>query len=166
MNYKKTDRLTSERLQKELGYKEGHSNQAFSWLSGKNLLTEIERVPHVYYELTDFGRKVAEEGSAEERIVAFLNEKGPHTMQEIADALGLESKDVGSAFGSLKKEGVLTMGADAKAECTGTPLPPRIEQAKNLIARALDKENAVIESTELSLLESQIMQGLTKKRGI
>ena len=104
LNYKKNDRLTSERLQKELGYKEGHSNQAFSWLSGKNLLTEVERVPHVYYELTEFGKKVAKEGSAEERIVAFLKDKGPHTMQEIADALGIEGKDVGSAFGGLKKE--------------------------------------------------------------
>ena len=53
------------------------------------------------------------------------------------------------------------MGAGAKAECTGTPLPPRIEQAKNLITRALKKENGTIESTELSQLESQIMQGLT-----
>ena len=166
LNYTKTDRLTSERLQKELDYKEGHSNQAFSWLSGKNLLKEIERVPHVFYELTDFGRKVAKEGSAEERIVAFLKEKGPHTMQEIADALGIEGKDVGSAFGGLKKEGVLSMGAGAKAEYTGTPLPPRIEQAKNLISRALNKENGTIESTELSQLESQVMQGLTKKRGI
>ena len=110
LRYGQDDELTSERLQKDLNYKEGHANQAFSWLSGKNLLKEVSRIPHVYYELTDFGRAVADKGMAEPRIIAYLKDNGAKTMQEIASALGLENKDVGSAFGSLKKEGVLSMG--------------------------------------------------------
>jgi len=31
------DELTAEKLVKELGYKEGHANQAFSWLTGKSV---------------------------------------------------------------------------------------------------------------------------------
>ena len=58
LKYTENDELTSERLQKELDYKEGHANQAFSWLSGKELLKEVRRTPHTYYELTDFGRKI------------------------------------------------------------------------------------------------------------
>ena len=38
LKYSDKDELTSEKLQKELEYKEGHANQAFSWLSGKSLL--------------------------------------------------------------------------------------------------------------------------------
>ena len=65
LKYTENDELTSERLQKELDYKEGHANQAFSWLSGKELLKEVRRTPHTYYELTDFGRKILAEGFAE-----------------------------------------------------------------------------------------------------
>ena len=48
---------------KELDYKEGHANQAFSWLSGKGLLKEIRRTPHTFYEITDFGRAMAQTGT-------------------------------------------------------------------------------------------------------
>ena len=62
LKYGTDDELTSAKLQKELGYKEGHANQAFSWLSGKELLKETSRTPHTYYELTDFGKKVLRDG--------------------------------------------------------------------------------------------------------
>ncbi len=165
LRYGQDDELTSERLQKDLNYKEGHANQAFSWLSGKNLLKEVSRTPHVYYELTDFGRAVADKGMAEPRIVAYLKDNGAKTMQEIASALGLENKDVGSAFGNLKKEGVLSMGEGGKASYTGAPLPERLTIADSLIKRAVEK-NSPLEATELSDREKEVMAGLTKKRGI
>ena len=107
LKYNIKDVLTSDRLVKELGYKEGHANQAFSWLSGKQLLAETSRTPHTYFELTDFGRSVAKNGLAEERIINYVKENGAKTLPEIATALAIENKDVGSAFGTLSKEGVL-----------------------------------------------------------
>ena len=59
LKYSSKDDLTSDKLQKELNYKEGHANQAFSWLSGKDLLKETARTPHTYYEITDLGRTFA-----------------------------------------------------------------------------------------------------------
>ena len=53
--YGAKDELTSERLQKELDYKEGHANQAFSWLVGKELAAVVRREPHTYFEITDLG---------------------------------------------------------------------------------------------------------------
>ena len=166
LKYGLNDELTSERLQSELGYKEGHANQAFSWLGGKNLLAETSRKPHTYFELTDFGRAVAQNGFAEERIISYLKDNGPHLLPEIASALGLENKDIGSAFGSLSKEGVLKMNAEKKAEYTGAAVPARLTVAKELIAKAAKKENSQLESTELSKEELDVMAGLTKKRGV
>lgn len=166
LKYGLNDELTSERLQSELGYKEGHANQAFSWLGGKNLLAETSRKPHTYFELTDFGRTVAENGFAEERIISYLKDNGPHLLPEIASALGLENKDIGSAFGSLSKEGVLKMNAEKKAEYTGAAVPARLTVAKELIAKASKKDNSQLESTELSKEELDVMSGLTKKRGV
>ncbi len=166
LRYGLKDELTSAKLQSELGYKEGHANQAFSWLMGKELLAEVARTPHTYYELTDFGRKVQSEGFVEEKIVSLLQKEGAKSMPEIAAALNIEGKDVGSAFGPLSKEGVLQMNAEKKAEATGKPLPQRITVAKALVQKAAAADNATLDAKDLSEEEKQVMAGLTKKRGV
>ena len=166
LKYNIKDVLTSERLVKELGYKEGHANQAFSWLAGKQLLAETSRTPHTYFELTDFGRSIAKNGLAEERIVAFVKDNGAKTLPEIATGLGIENKDVGSAFGTLSKEGVLKMNAEKKAEYTGAALPERIQLTKALIEKAVAAENNQLDAANLSKEEIETMGGLTKKRGV
>src|SRR5208282_4780361 len=77
LRYGPGDRLDSKRLEAELGYKEGHSNQAFSWLSSKGLAAEDGREARTVYELTPLGRVFAEKGTPEERMLRFLSEKGP-----------------------------------------------------------------------------------------
>ena len=166
LHYSLKDELTSTRLQTELGYKEGHANQAFSWLAGKQLLVETARTPHTYFELTDFGRKVQQTGFAEERIVNYLKENGAHRLPEIAAALAIENKDVGSAFGALSKDNVLKLNDEKKAEYTGNPLPERITVAKQLIEKAAAAENSQLDAADLTKSEIEVMGGLTKKRGI
>ena len=53
LTYKTGEELTSARLQADLHYKEGHANQAFSWLAGKNLIQVRRKEMHTYYELTE-----------------------------------------------------------------------------------------------------------------
>lgn len=77
LNYSEQDDLTSEKLINELDYKEGHANQAFSWLSGKGLLQETGRTRHVFYEITEIGRKLAQTGTVEERFIALLKKAEP-----------------------------------------------------------------------------------------
>ena len=166
LKYTENDELTSERLQKELDYKEGHANQAFSWLSGKELLKEVRRTPHTYYELTDFGRKILAEGFAEEKIINYLKDNGPKTLPEIASGTGLENKDVGSAFGGLSKDGVLAMNAEKKAKYTGAAIPARFAVARELMAMASKAENNQLDASNLSKEQNEAMAGLTKKRGI
>lgn len=166
LRYGLKDELTSAKLQSELGYKEGHANQAFSWLMGKELLAEVARTPHTYYELTDFGRKVQAEGFVEEKIVSLLQKEGAKSLPQIAAALNIENKDVGSAFGSLSKDGVLAMNAEKLAEATGKPLPQRITVAKALIQKAAAAENSTLDAADLSKEEIETMAGLTKKRGV
>ncbi len=166
LKYGLKDELTSDRLQAELGYKEGHANQAFSWLKGKELLAEVSRTPHTYFELTDYGRKIAKDGTVEERIVKFVKENGAKLLPEIATGCGLENKDVGSAFGMLSKDGVLKMNAEKKAEYTGKELPARLTITTSLINKAMAAENSQLDAANLSKEEIEVMGGLTKKRGI
>jgi len=56
--YTAKDELTASRLEKDLGYKEGHANQAFSWLTGKEL-AEIAGV-----NLEEYGLEMLKAGTA------------------------------------------------------------------------------------------------------
>lgn len=165
LKYTQKDELSSGKLQKELNYKEGHANQAFSWLTGKNLLSVFKRTPRLFYEITDLGKEYAKNGTPEERIIAFLKQNGATSLPEIASSLGIEQKDVGSAFGSLSKDGVLKMNAEKKAEYTNSPLPERITIVKDLLKKAEDSENGLIDSSQLSAIEREVISVLAKKRG-
>lgn len=163
--YKPKEELTSDKLQKELSYKEGHANQAFSWLSGKELVTVVRRESHTYFEITELGKSYAAEGIPEERIISFLKEKGAQALPQIASSLNIENKDVGSAFGVLSKEGVLAMDGEKKAIYTGAAVPQRITLTSALLKKALTSENGLLDQAALSSDEVAVMSGLAKKRG-
>ena len=165
LNYSSSDKLTSEKLQKELGYKEGHANQAFSWLGGKELVKVEERIPHTFYEITDFGCNLSKNGTIEERTVDFLKKNGAKSLPEIAAGLSIENKDIGSAFGQLSKEGILKMNAEKQAEYTGKELPARIQIASSLLKKAESAESKQLDSKNLSKDELAVMGTLAKKRG-
>ena len=97
--------ITADRIIEELEYKLGQCNQAFSWLTAKGLIEESGRQTRVYYELTDLGKVQQQIGLPAERIFKLLSENAPHSLPELAQALGLEQRDIGSAFGQLSKVG-------------------------------------------------------------
>ena len=101
LNYK-GDEITAEQIGSQLGF-ESQSNQIFSWLSGKELIKEKSRTLRTIYELTELGAEYKAKGTPAERILALVKEKGAMSLPEIAQALGLENKDVGTAFGQLSK---------------------------------------------------------------
>ncbi|MGP1495390.1 MAG: phenylalanine--tRNA ligase subunit alpha [Treponema sp.] len=165
LKYSANDELTSEKLMKELNYKEGHANQAFSWLSGKNLLKEIGRIPMTFFEMTETGRNLKDSGTIEERAVTFVKNNGAKTLPEIAAGLGVEQKDIGSAFGPLSKEGVFKMNAEKKVEYTGVQLPARISITSALLEKASKAENCILDNASLSEEEQTVIATLAKKRG-
>ena len=165
LNYTAKDELTSEKLQKELDYKEGHANQAFSWLGGKSLVSVVSKTPHTFYEITELGRAYAKDGIPEARIIHFVKENGAKTLPEIAAGTNLEQKDVGSAFGALSKAGVLKMNAEKKAEYSGSDLPENIKIATALFERAAKAENGLLDNASLSAEEQKVIANYAKKRG-
>jgi phenylalanyl-tRNA synthetase alpha chain len=174
LRYSSADRLDAGRLQAELDYKEGHSNQAFSWLSAKGLAAEDGREARTVYELTPLGHEFAQVGTPEERILRHLSEKGPARLPELAQALGLEQKDVGSAFGILSKEGALSMDGDKRAVLNASwseaghasgGTKPRIAIVRDLIAKAAAAADGILEESILDSSEKAAMGGIARKRG-
>jgi len=157
--------LTAEKLEKELNYKPGHANQAFSWLGGKELVEEVRRDANTFFEITDLGRLYASEKTPDERILSLLKEKGPHNLPEIAAALGLDNKDVGSAFGILSKEGAVRMDENKKAAFVEMPKDKRHAITVALINLAAKTPSGSIDQKTLTADEIAVMGTLAKKRG-
>jgi phenylalanyl-tRNA synthetase alpha chain len=169
------DELSIERVEKDLGFKSGNGNQALSWLSGKGLVQETRRELKRFFEITDLGRDWKARGTAEERIIELVRVQGGLRLPEIAAVLKLDNKDVGSAFGSLSKLGVLSMDAEKRVQ---TALPPgMLENGRPktgpaaehlaLVRGLLDRaEAALLSGDELSEAERRLMDGgLARKRG-
>ena len=157
--------LTAEKLERELDYKPGHANQAFSWLGGKELVTEVRREAHTFFEITELGRAFAKVGTPDERILNLLKDKGPHALPEIAAALGLEQKDVGSAFGTLSKEGAVKMDENKKAIFVEMPKDKRHAVTIALISLASKSPSGMLDQKTLTADEIAVMGTLAKKRG-
>jgi phenylalanyl-tRNA synthetase alpha chain len=180
--YKKEDELTIEKVEKDLDFKPGNGNQALSWLAGKGIVKEIRRETKTFFELTGLGRTWTEQGTPEERIIELVRIKGGESspglrLPEIAQTLGLDNKDVGSAFGALSKLGVFTMDGDKRVSMSLPPealvngRPGKGEAAehlalvRSLLNKALAAEGGLVAQDDLSGPEQAAMAGIAKKRG-
>ena len=164
-SYEPGKELTADTLEQELAYKPGHANQAFSWLGGKGLVRELRREASTFFEITELGRAFAASGTPDAKILALLKDKGPLSLPEIASALGFEQKDVGSAFGTLSKEGAVSMNEEKKASYAGTPSGNRFALTASLLSRAANDPAGLLNQASLSTDENAVMSGLAKKRG-
>jgi phenylalanyl-tRNA synthetase alpha chain len=170
--YRPGETISAGRLEVELGYKTGQANQAFSWLLAKGLLSEASRSTKAVFELTPLGKEFAEKGTPEERILRKLAEAGPLSMGEAAASLGLEQKDVGSAYGVLSKEGAISMNAEKKIAVNAAwfeaghsgGVKPRIAVVRGLLEKAA-AAGGLLEESDLDEAEKAVIAGIAKKRG-
>ncbi len=164
LNFSGKDRLTADVLAEKLGYKVGQANQAFSWLSGKGFAEEIERVEKAFYELTEFGEQCRTGGTPRERMIRLLQEKGPLDMGNLGQELGLEKKDVGSAFGALSKAGILAMNPEKKVE-VADPAGAEESTLDRLLLDKAGEAGGTLDAGDLDEKETAAMGKISKKRG-
>jgi len=178
--YKKGDELTIEKVEQELGFKPGNGNQALSWLTGKGLVGEIRREMVVFYELTDLGREWREKGCPEERIIDLVMKQTSNLkLPDIAQTLKMENKDIGSAFGSLSKLGILALDDDKNVIIKSSHVDIQLRDFFNgesvsepginylITIRALLEKgvHGAISEAALNTAEKSAMAGIAKKRG-
>ncbi len=154
--------ITADKIVAELGYKIGQCNQAFSWLSAKGLLEETSRKTIVQYELTDLGKEQAEKGTPAQRIFALLSEGQALSLPEIAEKIGLEKSDIGSAYGQLSKSGTCAMNGENKAYIKNNQLPADVVETADLLKKGL---SGALDEAALTDREKALMAKVSKKRG-
>jgi phenylalanyl-tRNA synthetase alpha chain len=169
--YRAGDVINSGILARDLAYKTGQTNQTVSWLTAKNLIQEKSRVSTTLYELTELGLEYGHGGTPEEKMLRFVRENGPRRLPEIASALALDARDVGSAFGALSKDGILRMDENKKAALSpgGELSSPRMVRVRALFDKALLNTLGVgtgaLSEEELCAEDLELIQGMSKKRG-
>ena len=163
LNVGDRDEITAQSVISLLSYKLGQCNQAFSWLSAKSYIEEIKRTARVFYEITELGREYAEKGVPEKRIIELIKKEGPKTMVEIASLLGLQNKDVGSAYGQLSKEKILAMDSEKRVSVVSDSLPERVTVLSELLKRAAETD--LLDEESLTPEERGVIRSNSKKRG-
>ncbi len=146
-----------------IGFNRGQANQALSWLQGKGLVAEVTRDIRVVFELSDSGRTLLETGLPEQRIADRLR-IGPATLDQLADELGLDKAQAGSAYGSLARDGFAGMNADRQVELKNADasLPEEVQLLHGLLHRAAQKP---LGESDLSEAELAVARRNAKKRG-
>lgn len=160
--------VSSQWAVEQLGYNIGQANQAMSWLQAKNFIVEVNREQKTFYELTELGSDYARQGTPTERMISLLKEKSPLSLPEIAGELGLENKDVGSAFGQLSKQGVFRMNAEKKAEIADEAAAEGLVETRAILEKALKHQAdgvGPLDQAELSPSEVALLEKIGKKRG-
>ncbi|AWG42884.1 phenylalanine--tRNA ligase subunit alpha [Candidatus Borreliella tachyglossi] len=161
LNYKKDDEIFSLRLIEDLLYNEGQSNKTIEWLSSKSIISEVFRKVNVFYRLTTKGLDALENGLIEEKIIDLISRKTV-LVANLSSELGIDVVDVGKAFGSLSREGVLSLGYGKEIVAKDLEKYASYKIVKKLLERARDgdllEDNLVKE--ELSVIAS-----VSKKKG-
>ena len=117
------------------------------------------------YELTDLGREYAEHGTPEERIVRHLDANGPARIPDLVQALGLENKDVGSAYGSLSKMGVLAMDEEKRITLRDPDAADQVKKVRALLDKAASSDDGTLHASELAEEAQRTLESVSKKRG-
>lgn len=147
----------------QVGLNTGQCNQALSWLVAKELISETGRETLTEFELTDLGKEYTEHGTPEERILAHLESAGPTSIPDLSAKLGLENKDIGSAFGALSKAGAAAMDSEKNVALKDASAAGDVSVARALLARA--SELGSLTEGQVSDDERAVLDGMSKKRG-
>ncbi len=157
--------ISAGTLEKQLSFNIGQANQALSWLQGKGAVVEHARTQATQFELTELGLDQAAHGTPEERLFNWVKLNGPANLPEIARAIGIEARDLGSAFGLLSKSGAAAMDADKKVNLKTADIPLAFLETRALIQKAMRAEGQILVESLLSAHEKQLLEPISKKRG-
>ncbi|MGP1440063.1 MAG: phenylalanine--tRNA ligase subunit alpha [Treponema sp.] len=158
-------KLSTALLMECLKFKEGHANQAFSWLNMKSLVKETNRIKHVFYELTDLGASYAKNGTPEARLITFLEKQKKIKLPDITTALGVTFKEAGAAFSFLSKEGAVKMDEEKNVVFIGKVESKKLETIASLFERVLKSNEHVLKEDDLTKEEKEVISSISKKRG-
>ncbi|MEK6683165.1 MAG: hypothetical protein AABY46_00720, partial [Nitrospirota bacterium] len=158
--------LWDHELMQETSLDESRLSMALGWLLTKGVIkVEEERVTH-FVSITELGRKYAEHGIPEKRILNRLKAGEKVTVKDLASLESLDSSEVSTALGNLrsKEHEVVRMGQGGVLEPTGTSLPVLIESVLPSLLRRLQSAAGTVNESDLPVEEKQFLDDVLDKK--
>ncbi|HEY5594712.1 MAG TPA: hypothetical protein VIL61_06085, partial [Nitrospiria bacterium] len=147
--------LWDHELMQETGLDESRLSMALGWLMTKGVVKVEEEKATSFVSITELGKKYAENGIPEKRILHRLNTGEKVTVKDLAPLENLDSSEVSTALGNLrsKEHEVVRMGPGGVLEPTGASLPSKIESVLPGLLRRLSSVADAVNESDLSVEE-------------
>lgn len=130
--------LTSKPIQitdidSTIGLTEAQTRSGINWLEGKNLIEKKDKVVKKKYSLSEKGKTYFQKELPEIAIQRFLESHTDVTINDLMGKLDVEKKDIGSSFGFLKKNSMITQDSSGKLFLSDTFIIDQFFRIQNLI---------------------------------
>ena len=153
-------------LMQETGLDESRLSMALGWLLTKGIAKVEEEKTTGFVSITELGRKYAEHGIPEKRILHRLNAGEKITVKDLAPLENLDSSEVSTALGNLrsKEHEMVRMGSGGVLEPTGASLPAMIESVLPRLIRQLLSAAEMVNESDFPVEEKRFLDEVLEKK--
>jgi phenylalanyl-tRNA synthetase alpha chain len=154
---------TEAEIAEAAGLDPARRDMACGWLVEKQVIECVEEHVTHLVSLTEIGERYAQQGTPEARIVSALSAGEGVTLASLAEDLGLEQAEAGTAVGALRKAAVVTAGPGGALELVPGADLASVEGVTDLIAAVA--EAGTLDQADLPEARQTLLAGLHRKRG-
>jgi phenylalanyl-tRNA synthetase alpha chain len=158
--------LWDHELIRETALDESRLSMALGWLITKGVVRVEEEKVTPFVSITELGKKYAEQGVPEQRILNRLKAGEKVTVKDLSQLESLESSEVSTALGNLrsKEHETVRMGPGGVLEPTGASLPAMIESVLPGLIRRLQSAAEAVQESDLSIDEKHLLDDVLEKK--
>jgi phenylalanyl-tRNA synthetase alpha chain len=143
--------LWENALLEQTGLDESRLSMALGWLFTKDIVKKEEEKKTKFVSITDLGKKYAQEGIPEKRILKRLKAGEKITVGDLPDLEGIETSEASTAIGNLKTFHLGTVSLGGRLELGKEKLHPQYD---TVLPHLLDKLSKLSKIDELQKYDS------------
>ena len=157
--------LWDHELMQETGLDESRLSMALGWLMIKDLVKIEEERATPFVSVTELGRKYAEHGVPEKRILDRLKAGEKITVKDLPQLESMDSSEVSTAIGNLRNRDheVVRMGPGGVLESKNASLPVMVESVLPGLLRRLSLAADAVDESGLSVEEKHLLDDVLEK---
>jgi phenylalanyl-tRNA synthetase alpha chain len=155
--------LTEASIAAAAPMEETHARTSLQWLLARKMISVAEKSETTLVSLNDQGRRCAEVGLAEIRILNSLEAGAALTVGGLKGDETYRDDDVGSAFGALKNCGAVEIGPGGSLALKDRGAASQFEEVQALLEKLAGTGEVALDS--LPEGEKALVQAYSRKRG-
>jgi phenylalanyl-tRNA synthetase alpha chain len=148
------------------GLDESRLSMALGWLLTKEIIKVEEEKITRFVAITDLGKKYAERGIPEKRILERIRAGEKMAVKTLREQGDMDPSEVSTAVGNLRNKDheIARVGPGGVLEATGVPLPTEIEDTLPEMLKRLSSAGGAVNHSELTSDERRLLDDVIEKR--